>query len=157
MSSVQGSDTNKLGHDPLEWLGDNVSDELEATEATEATEVPETSENSENAKLTTSKTDTDPASHCFCPQGALTVAQAEDTHKTLIQNLNTLSAGQAWVIDLSALTHIDTSGYQLLISMIKTCQSKNVSVTLKPLSEPLLQQFAMLGDSTMIALQEESQ
>ena len=52
------------------------------------------------------------------------------------------------------MTQIDSSGYQLMISTLNTCDVKQISVTLIGMNEEVKAQLVMLGDQRLLATLE---
>lgn len=56
---------------------------------------------------------------CFNPSGELTIYQVED----LLKELKTsFSEAKSVLIDLGSTDKIDTAGFQLLVSLVKSCK-----------------------------------
>lgn len=161
MSETPDNDS-KLGHDPLDWLkednseaaqevsnstendADSIEEESIASADTEKSEALEESD----TELATSKQEQDDT-QLF--EGGLTVAQMEALKPNVVSVIDALPDGAEWSVDFSHVTQIDSSGYQLMISLLNACEAKQVTVCLLGLTQEVKSQLELLGDQRLLA------
>ncbi|MFC3093116.1 anti-sigma factor antagonist [Alteromonas sediminis] len=148
MGNTHDQDANKLGHDPLEWLGEEEAD----TETKPSVSLEASPQSSEPVLKPESDA---PISEPEILEGPLTVAQVEEVHATLTTLIDGLPEGGNWTLDLSGVTQLDSSGYQLLVSAFNSCKLKQIAVSVTGLSESISELLTMLGDSTLKAMADK--
>jgi anti-anti-sigma factor len=74
-------------------------------------------------------------------EGELTIYQVADLKPSLLAELDQYSALE---IDLSAVTEIDTAGFQLLMAAKKSAESRGKKLILSRHSVPVLDVFELL-------------
>lgn len=156
---------SKLGHDPLDWLkDDNAVIKQEgpntSTKDTDAPEVgpatsPDDSQSNELEKLNIeAEFSKQEQGDSLLFDGGLTVAKMEALKPNVLAAVEALPEGADWAIDLSHVTQIDSSGYQLMISTLNSCNLKQISVTLLGLNKEVKNQLELLGDERLLAILE---
>lgn len=55
-------------------------------------------------------------------------------------------------VDCAELTQIDTSGYQLLISVIKSCEQREQSLVFTNIHSTIQQSLRLLGDKKVLGM-----
>ncbi|WP_100658407.1 STAS domain-containing protein [Alteromonas flava] len=156
------NDTEKLGHDPLEWLQEEGNEEdLQPIAApakdNDVESVAQGSEEDSQAAGSETVREPEPedvgSNGRLSPESSLTVQYAESLHQQIMAAVQA-SSTEPLAIDLSQVTHVDSSGYQLLISAFKTCQSESRSLRLSGVKQELVEQFRLLGDQTLAVCME---
>ncbi len=77
---------------------------------------------------------------------ALTVQSIENKYSALRENVEALDPIS---IDVAKVTHIDTSGYQLLISLAKYCELHKKSLIINNPSDEFCDILTLLGDQIL--------
>jgi len=92
-----------------------------------------------------------PATNCLNLPEALTVQHAENIHADLLAWLHALST-ESVCLDMSSVTRVDSSGYQLLLSLCKSLVARQVQYQLKGVSEDMLRLLHQFGDQTLLTV-----
>ena len=169
MSDKPDTDS-KLGHDPLDWLKEDsseatpeVSNSAESEPVTMEDDSTSSVENDSPDDIEKNETVSEPGPEPESEQekeepllfeGGLTVAKMEALKPIVIAAIEALPQGFDWSVDFSNVTQIDSSGYQLMISTLNTCDVKQISVTLIGMNEEVKAQLVMLGDQRLLATLE---
>lgn len=80
---------------------------------------------------------------------ALTVQHIEEKYVALRQDIEAL---ETISIDVAEVTHIDTSGYQLLVSLAKYCELHNKTLVINNPSAEFCSTLTLLGDQILKGL-----
>lgn len=162
-------DTNsKLGHDPLDWLKEDsseatpeISNSAESEPVTMEDDSTSSVENDSPDDIEKNETVSEPEpeseqekEETLLFEGGLTVAKIEALKPIVIAAIEALPQGFDWSVDFSNVTQIDSSGYQLMISTLNTCDVKQISVTLIGMNEEVKAQLVLLGDQRLLATLE---
>lgn len=82
---------------------------------------------------------------------SLTVQHIENVHSELLEWTKTLSASSV-TLNMSSLKRIDSSGYQLLISLLKSLTNRQIAVSVVGASAEIVRQCRQCGDTQLLAL-----
>ncbi len=77
--------------------------------------------------------------------GDLISENAEATKELLLAEIDHISNAKTVTIDLSKVTEIDSSGFQLLLSFIKTLESLEIGFKIKKIGEELFELVKIAG------------
>lgn len=158
---------SRLGHDPLEWLQDdiaNLTNEVSEQESTDDTpaesdlSLPQDSANAEQDNESTHTTPTfdnelipgfklSKTDGTLILPARLTVHVAETLHQDWLQILD-IADMYALQIDAEKLTELDAAGLQLLVAFSRSLQAQSTKVTLINVSENIATVFQLTGLET---------
>ena len=127
MSNDKGT-SEKLGHDPLEWLTGEEEALVPEPQTTQAPAEPEP---------------------MFTLPTSLSVQHIEQIHADLLEYVQKQT--QSVQINAHQVEAMDSSGYQLLVSLVKTCQGKSLKCQITDPSPALNTKLNALGDNVVIA------
>jgi anti-anti-sigma regulatory factor len=130
--------SEKLGHDPLEWLASDDADVDDTPSTEQALPEPEPEPEPEPA-----------TSDIFVLPASITVQHVESIHADLINYVQ--QPLENATIDAQHVDTIDSSGYQLLVSLVKTCNSKGLPCRVEHPSATLVSKLKALGDELLHA------
>ncbi|WP_026375385.1 STAS domain-containing protein [Aestuariibacter salexigens] len=153
MSKKSQTDDEKLGHDPLEWLAEeSVMDEDARLQETSSDGDLEPQEPSEDMP---DRVDENGAEQLSYPlPERLTVQVVEAMQQELSALLGNAGLREL-SLDAQNLSMLDSCGYQLLVSVLKTCHARQVKIKLHDVQEAVLSQLLLLGDHDLSAIQGE--
>lgn len=159
------NDDEKLGHDPLEWLAEEETDESTGSEVqAQAEDVSEdqAKQAETNVQLedvpqdeeVTNEEDNsavaeDNSGGAFVLPEKLTVQHIEELHVALKQRLAKTGGDEVIAVDASELTDFDSSGYQLLVSLIKSCEQQQRTCEITNVSDSIQKLLTLVGDQTL--------
>ncbi|WP_164078283.1 STAS domain-containing protein [Alteromonas facilis] len=175
MSKNSKSDSEKLGHDPLEWLQEEDSDDVQAVSESQGEDTPleldipslsdeepepdneiaATAEEDKNISESAAEPDVadenaeQTVANSIVADTSLTVQFAEAFHQQLLSSIAVCNKDTPLVVDVSEVGQIDSSGYQLLLSACMSCGQKGIGIQITGASSALSEQLELLGDSTL--------
>lgn len=162
MTNSNSNDDEKLGHDPLEWLSEDGSESEVMPAVTgradaETQPLPETAPEASIGLSPHSHPDApDNDEGVFVLPESVTVQHIESLHSELRDFVEKTGANTHCIVDFSHAVQLDSSGYQLLISAIKTCADKDVTFIARNIQTRLKTQLTLFGDNQVLAAQGES-
>lgn len=154
MNNGTQDDEDKLGHDPLEWLSEEVTEnpqslveEASAPDTVVPTESDEKPQHEEAQQLDVPEEDE--ASLEFVFEEKLTVQGVESTYGQLSAWYKGAPPDETLILNLSETRDLDSSGYQLIVGLARTLVRDKRAFRVAKVNESLHMLLKKLGDTTL--------